>query len=55
MEGPWPTPSTNTDTRPLADHLAPPAMAPLATREAIYLDQRFSAHAPLTIDNDFKI
>ncbi|WP_343631629.1 exodeoxyribonuclease III [Roseateles sp.] len=36
-------------------HLATPGMAHLATREAIYLDQRFSDHAPLTIDYDFKI
>ena len=36
-------------------HLATPGMAHLAQREAIYLDQRFSDHAPLTIDYDFKI
>ncbi|WP_416760092.1 exodeoxyribonuclease III [Roseateles sp. So40a] len=36
-------------------HLATPGMAHLATRESIYLDQRFSDHAPLTIDYDFKI
>ena len=35
-------------------HLATPGMAHLATRESIYLDQRFSDHAPLTIDYDFK-
>ena len=34
-------------------HLATPAIAALARREAIYLDQRFSDHAPLTIDYDF--
>ena len=28
-------------------------MAVLARREAIYLEQRFSDHAPLTIDCDF--
>ena len=36
-------------------HLATPATAALARREAIYLDQRFSDHAPLTIDYDFTI
>jgi len=36
-------------------HLATPGLAHLATREAIYLDQRFSDHAPLTIDYDLKI
>ena len=36
-------------------HLATPATAALALREAIYLDQRFSDHAPLTIDYDFTI
>jgi exodeoxyribonuclease-3 len=36
-------------------HLATPATAALARREAIYLDQRFSDHAPLTIDYDFDI
>lgn len=36
-------------------HLATPGMAHLAKREAIYLDQRFSDHAPLTIDYDFEI
>jgi exodeoxyribonuclease-3 len=36
-------------------HLATPATAALARREAIYLDQRFSDHAPLTIDYDFTL
>ena len=36
-------------------HLATPGLAALARREAIYLDQRFSDHAPLTIDYDFKL
>ncbi len=36
-------------------HLATPATAALARREAIYLDQRFSDHAPLTVDYDFKL
>jgi exodeoxyribonuclease-3 len=36
-------------------HLATPALAALARREAIYLDQRFSDHAPLTIDYDFSL
>jgi exodeoxyribonuclease-3 len=35
--------------------LATPAIAATARREAIYLDQRFSDHAPLTIDYDFKL
>ena len=34
-------------------HLATPGIAATARREAIYLDQRFSDHAPLTIDYDF--
>jgi exodeoxyribonuclease III len=36
-------------------HLATPAMAATAKREQIYLDQRFSDHAPLVIDYDFKL
>ncbi|MCY7314092.1 MAG: exodeoxyribonuclease III [Rubrivivax sp.] len=36
-------------------HLATPALAATARREAIFLDQRFSDHAPLTIDYDFKL
>ena len=36
-------------------HLATPGMAALARREAIYLDQRFSDHAPLTVDYDFTL
>lgn len=36
-------------------HLATPGIAALAKREAIYLDQRFSDHAPLTIDYDFTL
>ena len=36
-------------------HLATPGMAALARRESIYLDQRFSDHAPLTIDYDFTL
>ena len=35
--------------------LATPGIAAKARREAIYLDQRFSDHAPLTIDYDFKL
>ena len=35
--------------------LATPATAALARRESIYLDQRFSDHAPLTIDYDFSL
>ena len=36
-------------------HLATPALAATAKREAIYLDERFSDHAPLTIDYAFKL
>ncbi len=36
-------------------HLATPGLAALASREAIYLDQRFSDHAPLTVDYDFTL
>ena len=36
-------------------HLATPALAALARTEAIYKDQKFSDHAPLTIDYDFKL
>ena len=36
-------------------HLATPGMAAYARRESIYLDQRFSDHAPLIIDYDFKL
>ncbi len=36
-------------------HLATPAIAAKAKREQIYLDQRFSDHAPVIIDYDFKI
>jgi exodeoxyribonuclease-3 len=36
-------------------HLATPGMAALARREAIFVDQRFSDHAPLTIDYDFEL
>ena len=36
-------------------HLATPGIAAKAQREQIYLDQRFSDHAPVTIDYDFKL
>jgi exodeoxyribonuclease-3 len=36
-------------------HLATPGIAAKARRESIYLDQRFSDHAPLIIDYDFKL
>ncbi len=35
--------------------LATPAVAALAKSEAIFLDQRFSDHAPLTIDYGFRL
>jgi exodeoxyribonuclease III len=36
-------------------HLATPGIAARARREHIYLEQRFSDHAPLVIDYDFKL
>jgi exodeoxyribonuclease-3 len=36
-------------------HLATPGIAALARRETIYLEQRFSDHAPLLIDYDFEL
>jgi exodeoxyribonuclease III len=36
-------------------HFATPAIASKAKAASIYLDQRFSDHAPLTIDYDFKL
>jgi exodeoxyribonuclease-3 len=36
-------------------HLATPGVAALARTENIYLEQRFSDHAPLTIDYDFDL
>jgi len=36
-------------------HLATPAIAATAKREHIYLGERFSDHAPLIIDYDFKL
>ena len=36
-------------------HLATPAIAATAKKEHIYLEQRFSDHAPLTIDYDFTL
>ena len=36
-------------------HLATPAIAKLALKESIYLDQRFSDHAPLIIDYEFTL
>jgi len=36
-------------------HLATPGIAAKARREHIYLEQRFSDHAPLLIDYDFKL
>ena len=35
--------------------LATPALAKKAKREHIYLEQRFSDHAPLVIDYDFTL
>jgi exodeoxyribonuclease III len=36
-------------------HLATPALAATAKKESIYLDQRFSDHAPVIIDYGFKL
>ena len=36
-------------------HLATPAIAELARAESIYKDQKFSDHAPITIDYDLKL
>jgi exodeoxyribonuclease-3 len=36
-------------------HLATPGLAAKAKREHIYLDQRFSDHAPVIVDYDFKL
>ncbi len=36
-------------------HLATPAFAALARHEHIYKNQRFSDHAPMTVDYDFKL
>ena len=36
-------------------HLATPAIAAKARTEQIYLEQRFSDHAPLVIDYDFTL
>ncbi|MCU0765007.1 MAG: exodeoxyribonuclease III, partial [Burkholderiaceae bacterium] len=36
-------------------HLATPGFAAKARREQIYVDQRFSDHAPVTIDYEFRL
>ena len=36
-------------------HLATPGLAALAKQESIYTEKKFSDHAPLTIDYDFKL
>ena len=36
-------------------HLATPAVAALARHEQIYKEQRFSDHAPITVEYDFKL
>jgi exodeoxyribonuclease-3 len=41
--------------RRIDHHLATPGMAALAQSTAIYKDQRFSDHAPLTVDYDFRL
>ena len=39
----------------LDDHLDTPKLAATARIAAIYKDRKFSDHAPLTIDYDFKL
>ena len=39
----------------IAHHLATPAIAATARQQHIHLAQRFSDHAPLTIDYDFSL
>jgi exodeoxyribonuclease-3 len=34
-------------------HLSTPALAQTAQRASVYKDQRFSDHAPLTVEYDF--
>jgi exonuclease III len=41
--------------RHIDHHLTTPSIESLARRESIDLAQRFSEHAPLTIDHDFKL
>jgi len=36
-------------------HLATPALAALARTEHIYKDEKFSDHAPITVDYDFTL
>ena len=36
-------------------HVATPALARLARRESIYRQEKFSDHAPLTIDYGFRL
>lgn len=36
-------------------HLATPALAQLALRESIYRDERFSDHAPITVEYALKL
>jgi exodeoxyribonuclease-3 len=36
-------------------HLATPAFAALARSEAIYKDERFSDHAPITVGYEFTL
>jgi exodeoxyribonuclease-3 len=36
-------------------HLATPAIARLARREAIYRQEKFSDHAPITVEYELKV
>ena len=36
-------------------HLATPGLAALARSAAVYKDERFSDHAPLTVNYDFSV
>ena len=41
--------------RRIDDHLAKPALAAKAREATIYKGEKFSDHAPLTIEDDFKL
>lgn len=36
-------------------HLATPGIAATARREQIFLERRFSDHAPVIVDDDFRL
>lgn len=56
MRKPGPsTPSKNGELCRIDYHQARPAVAALAKSETIYKTQRFSDHAPITVDYDFTL